>query len=169
MTEYRTDYLSPLGSVILTADNIGLTGLWFEGQKQIPIGADHLLDGSGFPSLCDAVHWLDIYFSGKNPDFRLPLHLVGTAFQKEVWEILTTIPYGQTVTYGDVAVQLARQHGIPKMSAQAVGGAVGKNPVSVIVPCHRVVGAHGALTGYAGGIDRKAALLHLEKHHQMTR
>ena len=107
--------------------------------------------------------WLDIYFSGKEPDFTVPLHFVGTAFQKEVWEILCTIPYSQTMTYGEIAKQIAAKKGLPHMSAQAVGGAVGHNKISVIVPCHRVVGANGSLTGYAGGLEKKEKLLALER------
>ncbi|HJA94337.1 MAG TPA: methylated-DNA--[protein]-cysteine S-methyltransferase, partial [Candidatus Eisenbergiella merdipullorum] len=107
--------------------------------------------------------WLDIYFSGKDPDFTIPLHFTGTAFQNEVWKILCTIPYGQTETYGEIAKQIAVRKGLPHMSAQAVGGAVGHNEISIIVPCHRVVGADGSLTGYAGGIDKKIKLLQLEK------
>ena len=107
--------------------------------------------------------WLDIYFSGKEPDFTVPLHFTGTDFQNEVWEILCTIPYGQTMTYGEIARQIAVKKGLPRMSAQAVGGAVGHNEISIIVPCHRVVGTNGSLTGYAGGIDKKIKLLQLEK------
>ena len=107
--------------------------------------------------------WLDIYFSGKQPDFTVPLHFTGTDFQNAVWEILCTIPYGQTMTYGEIAKQIAVKKGLPRMSAQAVGGAVGHNEISIIVPCHRVVGTNGSLTGYAGGIDKKIKLLQLEK------
>ena len=105
---------------------------------------------------------MDIYFSGKEPDFDLPISLSGTDFQKKVWGILCTIPYGKTMTYGQIAAQLAAEQGAAHMSAQAVGGAVGHNPLSILVPCHRVVGANGSLTGYAGGIDRKVKLLTLE-------
>ena len=107
--------------------------------------------------------WLDIYFSGREPDIEVPLHLTGTPFQNEVWELLCAIPYGKTVTYGELAKRLAEKKGLPRMSAQAIGGAVGRNPVSIIVPCHRVVGANGSLTGYAGGVDKKLRLLELEK------
>ncbi|MBO5164304.1 MAG: methylated-DNA--[protein]-cysteine S-methyltransferase [Ruminococcus sp.] len=112
--------------------------------------------------LKEAKRWLDIYFSGRKPDFTPPVHMVGTEFQNEVWEILLRIPYGQTATYGEIAKELAEKHGIPKMSAQAVGGAVGRNKLSIIIPCHRVVGTNGSLTGYAGGIDKKIMLLELE-------
>ena len=106
--------------------------------------------------------WLDIYFSGKEPDFTVPLHFTGTDFQNEVWEILCTIPYGQTISYGEIAKQIAAKKGLPRMSAQAVGGAVGHNEISIIVPCHRVVGTNGSLTGYASGIEKKVELLKLE-------
>ncbi|MGN0733289.1 MAG: methylated-DNA--[protein]-cysteine S-methyltransferase [Emergencia sp.] len=106
--------------------------------------------------------WLDIYFEGREPDFTPPLHLIGTDFRKEVWDILKQIPYGQTKTYGEIAEELAARRGIRRMSAQAVGGAVGHNNISIIVPCHRVIGADGSLTGYAGGTDIKAELLRLE-------
>ncbi len=115
------------------------------------------------PILRDAKRWLDIYFSGKEPTFRLPLHPIGTDFQMSVWELLADIPYGETVTYRQLAEQLARARGIAKMSAQAVGGAVGKNKIAILLPCHRVIGTDGSLTGYAGGLDRKSALLRLEQ------
>lgn len=99
---------------------------------------------------------MDIYFQGQEPDFQLPLHFIGTDFQKEVWEILYAIPYGKTMTYGEIAGIIAKRKGLKRMSAQAVGGAVGHNEISIIVPCHRVVGSHGSLTGYAGGIDKKS-------------
>ncbi len=108
-------------------------------------------------------HWLDIYFSGKAPDFTPPIKLEATPFRKSVWEIMLTIPYGKTMTYGEIAGKIAEQYGLNKMSAQAVGGAVGHNPVSIIIPCHRVVGTNGSLTGYAGGIDKKLQLLKIER------
>ena len=115
------------------------------------------------PALAEAKRWLDIYFAGKEPDFLPPLHPTGSAFRQSVWEILLKIPYGQTITYSDIAWQLAAKRGLANMSAQAVGGAVGHNEISVIIPCHRVVGANGSLTGYAGGIDKKIKLLELER------
>ena len=146
----------------MAADENGLIGLWFEGQKYF---ADTLPDehvSQETPVLTKAKKWLDIYFSGEEPKFTPPLHPVGTAFRQAVWKILLQIPYGQTVTYGEIAQQLAAEQGISTMSAQAVGGAVGHNKISVIIPCHRVIGADGSLTGYAGGIDKKIALLGLE-------
>ena len=170
---YKTRYDSPLGGMLLAADEKGLTGLWFDGQKYFAYGLAESEAGEAAchgsceeetsPLLTEAKRWLDIYFSGKEPDFDLPLNLPGTAFQKKVWGILCTIPYGKTMTYGQIAAQLAAEQGAAHMSAQAVGGAVGHNPLSIIVPCHRVVGANGSLTGYAGGVDRKRKLLTLEE------
>ncbi|MDE6639194.1 MAG: methylated-DNA--[protein]-cysteine S-methyltransferase [Acetatifactor sp.] len=160
--QHTVTYQSPLGKILLAADNIGLTGLWFEGQKYYACGLDREHDEKKVPVFEEVRHWLDIYFSGKEPDFMPTIHMTGTTFQIEVWGILRRIPYGETVTYGEIAKKLARERGLSEMSARAVGGAVGHNPVSVIVPCHRVVGAGGSLTGYAGGIDRKIKLLMLE-------
>ena len=160
--QYVSHYSSPLGAILLAADDIGLTGLWFEGQKYFALHLDPKREERELPLFETAKRWLDLYFSGKEPDFSVPLHFTGTDFQNEVWRILRAVPYGQTTTYGEIARQLARERGLPHMSAQAVGGAVGRNRISVIVPCHRVVGTDGSLTGYAGGIDRKSKLLALE-------
>lgn len=159
--QYTARYASPLGDILLAADEQGLIGLWFAGQKYYAAKLGEVQAGT-LPVLALAARWLDVYFAGEKPDFVLPLHLPGTPFQQEVWQELCAIPYGQTVTYGEIARRLAARRGLPHFSAQAVGSAVGRNPVSVIVPCHRVVGAGGNLTGYAGGIDRKIALLKLE-------
>lgn len=161
--QYISHYASPVGNILLAADNTGLTGLWFEGQKYFALSLDKEHEEKEIPLFERVKQWLDIYFSGKEPDFTVPLHLTGTAFQNEVWKILCTIPYGQTETYGEIAKQIAVRKGLPHMSAQAVGGAVGHNEISIIIPCHRVVGANGSLTGYAGGIDKKIKLLQLEK------
>lgn len=161
--QYTTHYHSPLGDILLAADDTGLTGLWFEGQKYYALYLDAEHKEKEIPLFKDVKRWLDIYFSGNEPDFKLPLHFTGTDFQNEVWEILYSIPYGKTMTYGEIAKQLAKKRGIKQMSAQAVGGAVGHNEISIIVPCHRVVGSNGSLTGYAGGIDKKIKLLELEK------
>ena len=158
----HTHYHSPLGKITLAADKTGLTGLWFEGQKYFALHLEPEHEEKELPVFADAKRWLDIYFSGREPDFSLPLHFTGSDFQNEVWGILSAIPYGQTTTYGEIAKQLAQRREVPRMSAQAVGGAVGKNEISIIVPCHRVVGTNGSLTGYAGGIRRKIALLKLE-------
>ena len=157
-----THYHPPLGKITLAADKTGLTGLWFEGQKYFALHLEPEHEEKELPVFADAKRWLDIYFSGREPDFSLPLHFTGSDFQNEVWGILSAIPYGQTTTYGEIAKQLAQRREVPRMSAQAVGGAVGKNEISIIVPCHRVVGTNGSLTGYAGGIRRKIALLKLE-------
>ena len=161
--QYTSHYCSPIGDILLAADDIGLTGLWFEGQKYFALYLDKEHEEKETPLFEQVKQWLDIYFSGKEPDFTVPLHFTGTAFQNEVWEILCTIPYGQTMTYGEIAKQIAAKRGLPRMSVQAVGGAVGHNEISIIVPCHRVVGTNGSLTGYAGGIDKKIKLLQLEK------
>ena len=160
--QYTTFYESPIGRMLLAADDAGLTGLWFEGQKYFARCLGRETEEKELPVFAEAKRWLDIYFSGKEPDFTPPLHFTGTDFQKEVWEILCAIPYGQTMTYGAIADQLAKKRGLSRMSAQAVGGAVGHNNLSIIVPCHRVVGSDGSLTGYAGGIERKTFLLNLE-------
>lgn len=161
--QYISRYQSPLGEILLAADNIGLAGLWFYGQKYFALHLDESHEEKPWPILDQAKLWLDLYFSGQKPDFFVPLHLKGTEFQKEVWEILCDIPYGTTVTYGKIAAVLAEKKGLEHMSAQAVGNAVAHNPVSVIVPCHRVLGSKGSLTGYAGGLERKVKLLEQEK------
>ena len=160
---YLQTYSSPLGELLLAADETGLTGAWFEGQKYFA----RTLTGERIERetsvLAEAKRWLDRYFSGEAPDRLPPLHPQGSDFQKAVWELLVRIPYGRTVTYGELAAALAaQQQGRARMSAQAVGGAVGHNPISILIPCHRVVGSDGSLTGYAGGVERKARLLQLE-------
>ena len=146
----------------MVSDGTALTGLWFDGQKYFAEGIKPDAEEKKLPIFDEAMRWLDIYFSGRRPDFTPPLNLEGTAFRKEVWQQLLQIPYGQTTTYGELAAQLAAHNGLKRMSAQAVGGAVGHNPISIIVPCHRVVGTGGSLTGYAGGLAKKLALLKLE-------
>lgn len=159
---YTTTYQSSIGKIILAADEIGLTGLWFDGEKYYCLNLDEENEEKETPVLRETRCWLDIYFSGKEPDFMPAVHMLGTPFQKKVWEILRTIPYGKTITYGYIAKQIAQERGISRMSAQAVGGAVGHNKISIIIPCHRVVGSDGSLTGYAGGINKKIHLLALE-------
>lgn len=159
---FTQHYDSPLGSILLAADEIGLTGLWFDGQKYFARDLPVERVEQNTPALAEAKRWLNIYFTGKEPDFLPPLHPVGSAFRKSVWKILLQIPYGKTTTYGEIARQLAEKQQLPRMSAQAVGGAVGHNEISIIIPCHRVVGTNGSLTGYAGGIDKKIKLLKLE-------
>ena len=148
-------YASPLGEIVLAAEGNALTGLWFAGQRHFPaaLPAPGALGAS--PALEAAARWLERYFAGERPAFDLPLAPEGTPFQQKVWARLRAIPYGETVTYGALAAELGT-------SARALGGAVARNPISLIIPCHRVVGAGGALTGYAGGTRRKEALLRLE-------
>lgn len=160
---YTLHYDSPLGTILLAADDTGLTGLWFDGEKYFADVLDPEHETQETPILLEAKRWLDLYFSGQQPNFTPPLHPIGSAFRQEVWKLLLQIPYGQTTTYGELAKQLAAKHGLARMSAQAVGGAVGHNEISIIIPCHRVVGTNGSLTGYAGGIDKKVKLLTLEK------
>lgn len=164
--QYTQEYESPMGKILLACDEVGLIGLWFWGAKYFahglapdPIRQEH-------PVLAQARQWLDLYFAGKEPAFMPPLHPMGSPFQLAVWAILRQIPYGETTSYGAIAQTLARQSARSRVSAQAVGGAVGHNRISVIIPCHRVVGAGGSLTGYAGGIDKKIQLLTLEKADQ---
>ncbi len=184
---YTCTYKSPIGDILIASDEIGLKGLWFVGQKYfantlpdeyitgLDISDKHITNSqvpdevSSYNNqiLTDTRHWLDIYFSGQNPDFTPALHPIGSAFSLKVWQILLEIPYGKTMTYGEIARKLEATHGHTKMSAQAVGGAVGHNEISIIIPCHRVVGTSGSLTGYAGGIDKKIALLELE-HTDMS-
>ena len=162
---YTCTYKSMLGDILLASDETGLTGLWFEGQKYFAntLPEEHISQETEI--LAEAKKWLDIYFAGKEPKFTPPLHPNGSAFRQAVWKILLQIPYGQTITYGEIARQLAKMQNVPHMSAQAVGGAVGHNEVSIIIPCHRVIGSNGKLIGYAGGLNLKNYLLELEKSH----
>ena len=159
---FTQHYASPLGGILLAADGIGLTGLWFDGQKYFARDLPAERTEQETSVLAEAKRWLDIYFTGREPDFLPPLHPIGSAFRQSVWEILLQIPYGETMTYGAIARRLAEKQGLSQMSAQAVGGAVGHNEISIIIPCHRVVGTNGSLTGYAGGIGKKVKLLELE-------
>ena len=154
--QYIHYYDSPVGQILLTADEIGLTALMLQGEEW---SLEKIHTESITPAIAEAIRWLDIYFEGNIPDFMPPMHAAGSQFQEEVWKLLLEIPYGETVTYGDLAAKIAQNRGIRRMSAQAVGGAVGSNPISIIVPCHRVVGAGGNLTGYASGLNNKIALL----------
>ncbi len=160
--QYITTYRSPLGEILLAADEIGLTGLWFDGEKFYADSLDPEHEERNVPVFDVVKKWLDIYFSVREPDFMPPVHMIGSEFRQQVWKLLREIPYGETITYGGLAKRLARERGLERMSAQAVGGAVGHNPISIIIPCHRVVGSDGSLTGYAGGIDKKERLLILE-------
>ena len=147
---------------MLASDGEAISGLWFEGQKYFPGSLVRRAPQRPLPIFDEAICWLDIYFSGRQPDFTPKLGLYGTPFRNIVWDILLTIPYGRTTTYGEIARTAAHKLGLAHMSAQAVGGAVGHNPISLMVPCHRVIGADGSLTGYAGGLEKKLCLLRLE-------
>lgn len=154
-------YESPLGWLTLAEENGALTGLWMENQKYFPQNLPGEYKAS--ETLSHAADWLDCYFAGKNPEIhKLPMNPQGTEFQQQVWKILCRIPYGETTTYAAIAGEIAALRGLERMSAQAVGGAVGHNPISIIIPCHRVLGTDGSLTGYAGGVERKRWLLEFE-------
>lgn len=158
---YTANYASPIGAMTLASDGSSLVGLWIEGQKYFAgTVKDAMVPDEEQPVLVAAKTWLDGYFAGDRPAIAaLPLAPSGSVFRRVVWEILCEIPYGECTTYGDIARQVVARLGRPSMSGQAVGGAVGHNPISVIIPCHRVVGTNGSLTGYAGGIEKKIKLL----------
>jgi len=161
---YSTTYRSSVGKITLACDGVNLAGLWFEGQKyygaSIP---EKMTENNGIPVFAAAKNWLDRYFAGKKPAIsELPLAPIGGEFRQKVWKMLCEIPYGDVISYGGIAKKMAAKMKKESMSSQAVGGAVGHNPISIIIPCHRVVGANGSLTGYAGGIDKKIKLLELE-------
>lgn len=158
---YTDNYVSPMGNIVLAGDGTALTGLWFEGQKWFGAGLTDGAERAELPVFGQTKKWLDIYFGGGEPAFTPAVALRGSEFQIAVWNVLSAIPYGKTVTYGEIARNLTAVTG-RKTSARAVGSAVGRNPVSIIVPCHRVLGADGSLTGYAGGAERKRELLRLE-------
>lgn len=162
--DYINHCQSPLGTITLASDGQRLTGLWFENQKYFGSSLSGTEDPieKALPVFDQTKQWLDLYFNGLQPDFTPSLNLRGTAFRQSVWLLLAQIPYGQTSTYGEIAALVAKEKGLSRFSAQAVGQAVGHNPISLIIPCHRVVGANGSLTGYAGGLERKDWLLKLE-------
>lgn len=160
--QYTCHYPSPLGNITLASNGDALVGVWFEKQKYFASTLREVNQEKELPIFNQAKKWLDCYFSGKNPGDIPAVHLEGSPFRLSVWKILQKIPYGEVVTYGDIARQIALLQGLPHMSAQAVGGAVGHNPISILIPCHRVVGSNGSLTGYAGGIFIKEELLRLE-------
>ena len=167
--QYTDTYESPMGRITIAGDGESLTGLWFDGQKYFAVTLAKEHEEKMLPVFEETDRWLDIYFQGKEAEFLPPVSFAsGSEFRQEVWKILLSIPYGKTMTYGEIAACIAKQRGLTRMSAQAVGGAVGHNPISIIVPCHRVVGTDGSLTGYAGGIDKKIKLLELE-HADMSR
>ena len=157
---YSTEYNSIIGPLMVVCDDQNIVGLWMIRQKYFCPLKEQPVKNDNHPLLLQAREWLDRYFDGKKPEIsELPLAPIGSGFRQEVWEILCSIPYGEVMTYGQIADIIAKKHGKEKMSAQAVGGAVGHNPISVIIPCHRVVGTNGSLTGYAGGIEKKITLL----------
>lgn len=158
-----TNLKTPLGEITASAEDNALTGVWFVGQKYYPSNNGTWVYEPRHPIFIKLSQWLDDYFAGRR-NMTLPnLEPKGTTFQKAVWEILLQIPYGSVTTYGEIAKKIANSRGTNSMSAQAVGGAVGHNPISILIPCHRVVGANGSLTGYAGGLEKKKALLHTEQ------
>lgn len=159
---YTSIYRSPVGEILLAADDVGVVGVWFKGEKYYAYCLDKENEPKETPIIRELKRWLNVYFSGKKPDFEPPFHMIGTPFQIEVWTILHHIPYGTTTTYNEIAKQIARNRRLERMSAQAVGTAVGKNNINLIIPCHRVVGTNNSLAGYAGGIDKKIAFLKLE-------
>ena len=161
---YSSKYQSPIGLITLACDGENIVGLWIEGQKYfgdtIP---ETMTENNNMPIFNGVKKWLDRYFAGKKPDIsELKLAPIGGKFRQDVWEILCEIPYGETISYGGIAKKMAVKMKKESMSSQAVGGAVGHNPISIIIPCHRVVGSNGSLTGFAGGIDKKVKLLELE-------
>ena len=157
---YMAKFTSPVGDIHLAERDGGLIGLWIEGQKYFFGTVKDEIEEKETPLLAKAKDWLGRYFAGEKPAIsELTLHPIGGDFRQEVWKILREIPYGETTTYGEIAKQIAVRMGKEKMSAQAVGGAVGHNQISIIIPCHRVVGTNGSLTGYAGGIATKVKLL----------
>lgn len=168
--DYIHHYDSPLGGIILASDGEALKGLWFDGQKYFGSTFTPFAESvqKSLPVFEKTVQWLDIYFSGEAPDFIPPLLMQTTPFRRKVWELLLTIPYGQTMTYGEIADKIGSRNGLSRTSARAVGNAVGHNAISLIIPCHRVLGAGGKFTGYAGGIDKKIWLLEMEKGNQLS-
>ena len=157
--QYIYKYQSPIGGITIASDGSSLTGLWFDGQKYFAASLSPEHEEKVLPVFEQTIEWLDCYFSGKNPGFMPEMHLESTPFRLSVWEILKKIPYGKIITYKEIA----RLNGLSSMSTQAVGNAVGHNPISIIIPCHRVVSCNGSLTGYAGGISKKIELLTLEQ------
>ena len=159
---YTHNYQSPLDKIVIASDGTAITGLWFVGQRHFDIEVEGCITDKDLPIFDEVSRWLDIYFTGNNPGEIPAVCMNGTPFQLEVWQILQAVPYGKLITYREIAELIAKKRGITKMSARAVGNAVGRNPVSILVPCHRVVGSDGRMTGYAGGIERKVKLLKLE-------
>jgi methylated-DNA--[protein]-cysteine S-methyltransferase len=162
MSSFAHKYKSLLGEIVIASDGAAITGLWFVEQRHFDIGLEGYITDKDLPIFDEVSHWLDIYFTGNNPGEIPAVRMNGTPFQMEVWRILQTVPYGKLITYREMAEYIAQKRNIVKMSAQAVGNAVGRNPISILVPCHRVIGSNGKMTGYAGGIEKKVKLLKLE-------
>ena len=160
--QYIDVYSSPLGKLTIASDGEFLTGLWISEQKYFMANLADVETKPDLPIFHKTRSWLDQYFEGKNPGPIPEVKAQGTEFRQRVWKLLAEIPYGQLTTYGELARRIAAEQGIIKMSSRAVGGAVGHNPISIIVPCHRVIGSNGSLTGFGGGIARKIQLLKLE-------
>ena len=162
---YISHYLSPLGDILLASKNNELIGLWFKDQKYyLESIKEEIVENNNEEIFLKTKDWLDRYFKGEQPNIKeLSLNPIGSTFRKKVWKILCNIPYGKTMTYKEIADKISKEKGLKSMSAQAVGEAVGHNPISIIIPCHRVVGSNGNLTGYAGGLDKKEYLLKLEQ------
>ena len=161
--DYTYHYTSPIGGITMASNGESLTGLWFDGQKYFASTLSQRHVEKQLPIFDRTCEWLDLYFSGKSPDFMPPVFMYVSNFRRDVYEILMTIPFGKTMTYKEVADLIAKKHRIISMSAQAVGGAIAHNPISLVIPCHRVIGTNGKLTGYAGGLDKKEWLLNMEK------
>ena len=161
--DYTYHYSSPIGGITMASNGESLTGLWFDGQKYFASTLSQRHVEKQLPIFDRTCEWLDLYFSGKSPDFMPPVFMYVSNFRRDVYEILMTIPFGETMTYKEVADLIAKKHRIISMSAQAVGGAIAHNPISLVIPCHRVIGTNGKLTGYAGGLDKKEWLLDMEK------
>lgn len=164
MMYYQTRYQSPIGEITIASDGENLVGLWLEGQKYFAGSIkEEMYEKDSLPVFDAVKNWLERYFKGQRPEIStLPLAPSGSAFRQEVWRLLCEIPYGEVTTYGQLAEKMAKRLNRLHMSAQAVGGAVAHNPISIIIPCHRVIGADGSLTGYAGGLDKKIWLLRWE-------
>lgn len=161
--DYTYHYTSPIGGITMASNGESLTGLWFDGQKYFASTLSQRHMEKQLPVFDRTCEWLDLYFSGKGPDFMPHVFMCVSNFRRDVYEILMTIPFGETMTYKEVADLIAKKHRIISMSAQAVGGAIAHNPISLVIPCHRVIGTNGKLTGYAGGLDKKEWLLNMEK------
>ncbi|MGM9742447.1 MAG: methylated-DNA--[protein]-cysteine S-methyltransferase [Candidatus Cryptobacteroides sp.] len=162
------EYISPLGRILVSASGNGITGLWFEGQKYFASGlrmdSSEFINAEDNKLIHDCFRWLDIYFSGAVPDFTPPLDIRGTDFRRKVWNTLLKVEYGRTVSYMDIAMEIQGSGQAQGVLCRAVGNAVSHNPISLIIPCHRVIGSDGSLTGYAGGLDRKRKLLEMERN-----